>query len=118
MPLAKALSFLLRLGSCGLGCPVEIEFALRARQSPSERHQLHLLQIRPQAQISRYGFSDRFTFLPSADYAAVASTRALGHGRFDAVADVVYVCCAVVRARNAQLDAEPPLVRSCPTVDR
>ena len=31
VPLAHALSFLLRLGSIGLGCPVELEFALKLR---------------------------------------------------------------------------------------
>jgi len=91
VPLAKALSFLLRLGSAGLGCPVELEFAVRARQTAGERHQLHLLQIRPQAQVSRDGLTDNVRFLPSAEYAAVASTRALGHGRFEGISDVVYV---------------------------
>ena len=90
VPLAKALSFLLRLGQAGLGCPVEIEFALKARKDAAERHQLHLLQIRPQATYVQRA-SDRFQFLPSADYAAVASTRALGHGRFEGITDVVYV---------------------------
>ena len=37
VPLAKALSFLLRLGQAGLGCPVELEFALKTRRSPDER---------------------------------------------------------------------------------
>ena len=91
VPLAKSLSFLLRLGSAGLGCPVEIEFALKARQAPGENHQLHLLQIRPQAQFSRAGIAEGFQFLPSAEYAAVASSRALGHGRFEGITDVVYV---------------------------
>ena len=41
-PKASALSFLLRLGSAGLGCPVEIEFALKLRQD-SAIHMLHPL---------------------------------------------------------------------------
>jgi len=90
VPITKALSFLLRLGSAGLGCPVEIEFALQARKSADERHELHLLQIRPQAQF-REGNPERFQFLPSSEYAAVASTRALGNGRFRGISDVVYV---------------------------
>jgi hypothetical protein len=90
IPVAKAVSFLLRLGEAGLGCPVEIEFALKARRSVHERHQLHLLQIRPQATFAQ-GANERFQFLPSDEYAAVASTRALGHGRFEGVKDVVYV---------------------------
>jgi len=90
VPLAKALAFLLRVGTAGVGVPVEIEFALRLRQAAHDKHELHLLQIRPQAQVTAKA-ADRFQFLPSAEYAAVASARALGHGRFDGIADVVYV---------------------------
>lgn len=52
VPLASALAFLLRLGSAGLGCPVEIEFALKLRKDAGSRHQLHVLQMRPQAGLS------------------------------------------------------------------
>ena len=107
VPLAKALSFLLRLGAAGLGCPVEIEFALKARTSADERHQLHLLQIRPQAKYSDALASGRFSYLPSAEYAAVASSRALGHGRFDGIRDVVYVSPERFdRARTAEIASE------------
>jgi len=119
VPLAKALSFLLRLGTAGLGCPVELEFALRARTAPDERHQLHLLQIRPQAQVARGRLAeDHFRFLPSADYAAVASTRALGHGRFEGITDVVYVSperfdtaktSAIAEARGPRMGPSAPL---------
>jgi len=92
VPLAKALSFLLRLGTIGLGCPVEIEFALKLRKSAAERHELHLLQIRPQAQVAGQKATGlRFQYLPDAEYAAVTSTKALGNGRFDGICDVVYV---------------------------
>ena len=47
-------------------------------------------QIRPQAQFQD-NIADRFDFLPRADYAAVASKRALGHGRIPDITDVVYV---------------------------
>jgi len=117
VPLATALAFLLRLGRAGLGCPVEIEFALQARKAATDRHQLHVLQIRPQAHF-REGHADRFAFLPSSDYAAIASTRALGHGRFNGISDVVYVSpdrfdasatagiAAEIGAINAKLRAE------------
>ena len=49
---ASALSFLLRLGSAGLGCPVEIEFALKLRQDSASQHELHVLQLRPQAPLT------------------------------------------------------------------
>jgi len=106
VPIAKALSFLLRLGAAGLGCPVEIEFALKARKEAGARHQLHLLQIRPQAQFQSKQ-ADRFEFLPSSDYAAVASKRALGHGRFENITDVVYVSPERFnKAQTAQIAAE------------
>jgi len=92
VPLAKALSFLLRLGSIGLGCPVEIEFALKLRKSAMDRHELHVLQIRPQAQVAGQKATGlRFQYLPNVEYAAVTSTKALGNGRFDGIRDVVYV---------------------------
>ncbi|KAL1495700.1 hypothetical protein AB1Y20_016563 [Prymnesium parvum] len=92
VPLAKLLSFMLRLGTIGLGCPVEIEFALKLRKSVSERHELHLLQIRPQAQvIAQEAMGLRFKYLPNMEYAAMTSTQALGNGRFNEVRDVVYV---------------------------
>ena len=63
---------------------------MQARRAAGERHQLHVLQIRPQAHF-RGKDSHRFQFLPSREYAAVASTRALGHGKFENISDVVYV---------------------------
>jgi len=91
LPLAQALSFLLRMGSKGLGCPVEIEWALQLRSSSVERHTLHVLQIRPQARLAEVRDAPRFSYLPGEKHALVASGRALGHGRFRDIADVVYV---------------------------
>jgi len=92
VPLAKALSFMLRLGSIGLGCPVEIEFALKLRQTGASRHELHLLQIRPQAQVAaQSAMGLRFQYLPSDQYAVITSKMALGNGRFEGICDVLYV---------------------------
>lgn len=93
VPLAQALSFLLRLGTIGLGCPVEVEFALKLRNSPTAKHELHVLQIRPQSEITASASARalRFNYLPSELNAVVASTRALGHGSFEGIRDVVYV---------------------------
>ena len=88
----QALSFLLRMGEIGLGCPVEIEFALKLRRSPSAKHELHVLQVRPQSEVAEPTASAlRFRCLPSKRCAAVASARALGHGSFDDITDIVYV---------------------------
>ena len=93
VPLPQALSFLLRLGTIGLGCPVEVEFALKLRNSPTTKHELHVLQIRPQSEITASASARalRFNYLPSDQNAAVASSRALGHGNFEGIQDVVYV---------------------------
>jgi len=90
-PLASALSFLLRLGSAGLGCPVEIEFALKLRQDSASQHELHVLQLRPQAGLGTSSAATRFRYLPTKQYASVTSKHALGHGRFEEISDVVYV---------------------------
>ena len=90
MPLLHALSFLLRMGAIGLGCPVEIEFALKLRRSPTAKHELHVLQVRPQSEVAEPASSSlRFRYLPSDKYAAVTSTRALGHGSFDDITDII-----------------------------
>ena len=94
VPLTSALSFLLRLGTAGLGCPVEIEFALKLRDGVSQpQHELHVLQLRPQAALSANNAARalRFRYLPTKQYAAVTSKHALGHGRFENISDVVYV---------------------------
>jgi len=118
-PLSKALSFMLRLGTIGLGCPVEIEFALKLRTTPGARHELHLLQIRPQAQVAAQSATGlRFQYLPGPEYAAVTSKQALGNGRFEGICDVLYVSPerfdsertedikAEISALNSQLVAE------------
>jgi len=52
-----------------------------------------VLQIRPQSEITASAAARalRFNYLPSATNAAVASSRALGHGAFEGIRDVVYV---------------------------
>uniref|UniRef100_A0A6S9V7X9 Pyruvate phosphate dikinase AMP/ATP-binding domain-containing protein n=1 Tax=Chrysotila carterae TaxID=13221 RepID=A0A6S9V7X9_CHRCT len=93
VPLPQALSFMLRLCSLGLGCPVELEFALKLRKTPDAKHELHILQVRPQSEVtaSHHAKALRFKYLPGSDYSAVASTHALGHGSFENISDVIYV---------------------------
>jgi len=94
--LARVMSFILRMGSAGLACPVEIEFAVNVRKSLSDKHELSLLQIRPMASVAasnhlmttgRVGL----THLPSSDAAILATDKALGHGMYDNISDVVYI---------------------------
>lgn len=46
-PLAEAIATLLEMGQKGMGCPVEIEFAVDFHSSPEARARLAVLQIRP-----------------------------------------------------------------------
>jgi len=91
-PLADIVSFLLRTGSAGLACPVEIEFAVNLSRSPSEPHEFTILQVRPMSALADSSRPKlKFSHLPESDAAAVASGRALGHGSFEGIKDVVFV---------------------------
>lgn len=46
-PVPEVVAKLLELGANGLGCPVEIEFAVDLPQGPAEKARLAVLQIRP-----------------------------------------------------------------------
>jgi hypothetical protein len=110
LPLADALIELLRLGEQGLGTAVELEFAVdlgdygRRDLLPASHREptLYALQLRPiVTQISQ---TDEH--LNGFDPAALVcrSTQALGQGRFEDLADVVYVKNAAFDpARNPQI---------------
>ncbi len=87
-PLADLLQELLAIGKAGMGCEVEIEFAVDLRRDPS-RNVFYFLQIRPIVTGSEnlqveIGDKDRTT-------GVLRSKRALGHGRFETMRDVVFV---------------------------
>jgi hypothetical protein len=95
-PLATALADLLRIIRHGIGCAVEIEFAVDMRNSdrnasPGEKQPpcLYVLQIRPQVQqvINRQVKTNGY---PESEVLC-HSDRALGHGQIDNIQDVVYV---------------------------
>ncbi len=88
LPLPELLCDLLAVTRQGMGCDVEFEFALDISDVSNQPHQFHILQLRP---------------MPSADPLEVEltpeeiaralcySTQALGHGKNDTVADLIYV---------------------------
>ncbi|MCF6252672.1 MAG: PEP/pyruvate-binding domain-containing protein, partial [Methylococcaceae bacterium] len=87
-PLADLLQELLAIGKAGMGCEVEIEFAVDLRRDPS-RNVFYFLQIRPIVTGSEnlqveIGDRDRTG-------GVLRSKRALGHGRFESMRDVVFV---------------------------
>jgi hypothetical protein len=86
-PLAELLTDLLELGRKGMGCPVEIEFAVNLAAQP--KPVFDLLQIRPMA-VARQklnveiGSEDR-------QRAICYSTMALGNGQVNDLQDIIFV---------------------------
>ena len=87
-PISKILTELLCLGRKGMGCEVEIEFAV-AIEPELNKSTFYFLQIRPMVtgseradvQICDKDIENSFSF----------SREALGHGNFETMADLVYV---------------------------
>ncbi|MDA8139396.1 MAG: phosphoenolpyruvate synthase/pyruvate phosphate dikinase, partial [Desulfobacteraceae bacterium] len=88
-PLGAIVEDLLEIGRRGMGCPVEIEFAVRWPQSPQEKYFFALLQIRPMAKREQ---SMPIAIAAEEEQRAVClSRRALGNGLFQEVRDIVFV---------------------------
>ncbi len=87
-PLAEVLAEVLEIGSDGMGCPVEIEFAanVTANGGPA---QFSFLQIRPlvsgeeEEAVSLSGIGK--------NRCLASSTKAMGNGTFDDLRDIVFV---------------------------
>ncbi len=88
IPLARAISEVLEIGRRGMGCPVEIEFALDLAADP-EKSKFYFLQMRPMVA----GSTGLAIEISSDDYdsAFCVSSQALGHGVFSDISDVIYV---------------------------
>jgi hypothetical protein len=88
VPLAGLLCDLLAITRRGLGCDVEFEFALDISDDPSRPHQFHILQLRPMSTADPL----EVELLPEEIARALCySNQALGHGKSETVADIVYV---------------------------
>ena len=88
-PLADILTDVLEIGRKGMGCPVEIEFAVNLPADTDQRPTFDLLQVRPMA----VNQDDMDVEIHDEDIAAAVcySTMALGHGRAKEIGDVVFV---------------------------
>jgi hypothetical protein len=114
-PLADLLTDLLNLGRHGMGCHVEFEFAVNLNSPPV----FYILQMRPMP----IGGDPYDAEITDEDKGAAAcfSSSAMGHGKYDQLADVVYVkpdafdtsrtreMAAQVRRFNAVLKSEKRL---------
>jgi hypothetical protein len=89
LPLAEILTEILRMGRQGMGCPVEIEFAVNMPSDADQKPAFELLQIRPMAvnqsnisvEISEDDVSTAFCY----------STMALGNGQSEEIQDIIFV---------------------------
>lgn len=88
-PLAPLLCDFLELGRGGMGCPVEIEFCVNLGTAESPVKEFYFLQMRPMApDQERY----EVKITPrDVQTAFCHSTQALGNGRNDRIADILYV---------------------------
>jgi DNA-binding NarL/FixJ family response regulator len=88
-PLAEILDALLRIGRKGMGCPVEMEFAVNLPSDNLQVPAFDLLQIRPMA-ISQHNLEVEISD-EDIRRAFCYSTMALGNGQFNEIADIVFV---------------------------
>lgn len=88
-PLVEILNELLDIGQKGMGCPVEIEFAVNLSSREDEPPEFSLLQIRPmvtclhdeEIEITEEEIKKAFCY----------STQAMGNSKTQTIRDVVYV---------------------------
>ncbi len=88
-PLAHTLAFLLKIGTVGFSCPVEIEFAVNLKPKKEGPHEFGFLQIRPVVSGAE-GYEINIRTIEPSD-AICVSHSALGHGYFEGIRDIIYV---------------------------
>lgn len=89
LPLAEILTEILNIGRHGMGCPVEIEFAVNIPFKEAGKPSFELLQIRPMA-VSQYNLEVKISDEEIAR-AFCYSTMALGNGQSEEIRDIVFV---------------------------
>jgi CheY-like chemotaxis protein len=89
IPLADILQDILDIGRRGMGCPVEIEFAVNLPLTGNAKPAFDLLQIRPMG-LARQRLDVEIRD-EDVSRAFCYSTKALGNGRFREIADIVFV---------------------------
>ncbi len=87
-PLSEAITELLAMGREGMGCEVEIEYAVDLHEDP-DKNTFYFLQIRPIVT----GSERRDVQITDSDRqnALLYSDKALGHGIYSSMYDIVYV---------------------------
>ncbi len=88
-PLPQLLCDLLDLGRKGMGCPVEIEFAVNLGTQEQRKNEFYFLQMRPMA--AEIDQQDVAITDDDLHQCLCFSRHALGNGKFDHISDIVYV---------------------------
>lgn len=88
-PLAELSGRLLTLGAWGMGCPVEIEFAVDLTPDEAGQRQLAILQMRPMVVAIEGGDFDIDRF--SSEELLCRSERVSGNGYIEGLADILFV---------------------------
>jgi hypothetical protein len=88
-PLAPLLTEVLALGQDGMGCPVELEFAVDLHRGAGERPGFAFLQLRPMTARAEHVQVD----IQEAEAARAfcTSSQALGNGEKTDIADIIHV---------------------------
>ena len=89
LPLAEILTEILSIGRHGMGCPVEIEFAVNIPFKNGQKPSFELLQIRPMA-VTQYDLEVKISDAEISK-AFCYSTMALGNGQFEEIRDIIFV---------------------------
>ena len=88
-PLPELLDDLLNIGRKGMGCPIEIEFSVNLYPEKDRKGDFFFLQIRPMvAEEERFEVEISERDVKSA---ICRSSQALGNGKTNRIADIVYV---------------------------
>ncbi len=88
-PLAELVADLLSLSRDAMGCHVEFEFAVNLEEGPEQPAEFVLLQMRPMSPgTDPYDVEVTDTDI---DQALCFDAKALGHGKFDHLSDIVYI---------------------------
>ena len=90
IPLSDYLTELLAIGRRGMGCPVEIEYAVDSVDTATDRPILDLLQIRPMA-IGANRMMDVVISAEDIKRAICYSVSALGNGHTGDITDIILV---------------------------
>lgn len=103
-PLPDLVKFLLRLGSQGLNCPVEIEFAVNLDTPDGQPKDFYFLQVRPM--IKDAPFETISVDAIPGEQVIARSNKTLGNMRLTSIRDVVYVKPDVFDRANTRSIAE------------